>query len=63
MSYTVNITDKAENDLRAIFSYIAFELESYINAVGQLERLEKDFIEQGGFSEKMNRIRREQRGF
>ena len=29
----------------------------------QLERLEKDFIEQGGFSEKMNRIRREQRGF
>ena len=29
----------------------------------QLERLEKDFIIQGGFSEKMNRIRREQRGF
>ena len=29
----------------------------------QLERLEKDFITQGGFSEKMNRIRREQRGF
>ena len=29
----------------------------------QLERLEKDFIMQGGFSEKMNRIRREQRGF
>lgn len=29
----------------------------------QLERLEKDFLTQGGFSEKMNRIRREQRGF
>lgn len=29
----------------------------------QLERLEKDFIIQGGFSEKMNRIRREQRSF
>lgn len=29
----------------------------------QLERLEKDFITQGGFSEKMNCIRREQRGF
>jgi four helix bundle suffix protein len=29
----------------------------------QLERLEKDFITQGGFSEKMNRIRREQRSF
>lgn len=27
----------------------------------QLERLEKDFVENGGFSEKMNRIRREHR--
>ena len=29
----------------------------------QLERLERDFIEHGGFSEKMNRIRREKRGY
>ena len=29
----------------------------------QLERLEKDFIEQGGFSERMTRIRRNQRGY
>lgn len=42
MSYTVNITAQAENDLRAIFSYIAFELESYINAIRQLERLENE---------------------
>ena len=27
----------------------------------QLERLEKDFVQEGGFSEKMSRIRREQR--
>ena len=40
MSYTVNITDAADNDLRAIFFYIAFELKSYQNAAGQLERLE-----------------------
>ena len=40
MSYKVNVADAAENDLRAIFSYIAVELQSYINAVGQLERLE-----------------------
>ena len=40
MSYTVNITDAADSDLRAIFSYIAFELHSYQNAAGQLERLE-----------------------
>lgn len=29
----------------------------------QLERLEKDFIDTGGFSERMNRVRRESRGF
>ena len=29
----------------------------------QLERLEKDFIENGGFSERMTAIRRKQRGF
>lgn len=29
----------------------------------QLERLEKDFIEQGGFSERMMRVRKEKRGF
>lgn len=29
----------------------------------QLERLEKDFVENGGFAEKMNRVRRENRGF
>ena len=29
----------------------------------QLERLEKDFVNEGGFSERMNRIRKEKRGF
>ena len=29
----------------------------------QLERLEQDFVQNGGFSEKMARIRREHRGF
>lgn len=42
MSYTVNVTAQAEKDLRAIFSYIAFELKSYINAIRQLERLENE---------------------
>ena len=44
MSYTVNITDAADNDLRAIFAYIAFELQSYQNAVGQLARLESEIL-------------------
>ena len=29
----------------------------------QLERLEKDFVNQGGFSERMMRVRKEKRGF
>lgn len=29
----------------------------------QLARLEKDFVEQGGFSERMTRIRKEKRGY
>ena len=29
----------------------------------QLERLEKDFVEQGGFSERMMRVRKEKRGY
>ncbi len=29
----------------------------------QLERLEKDFVQQGGFSERMMRVRKENRGF
>ncbi len=40
MSYTVNISEAAENDLRAVFTYIAVELRSYANAAGQLARLE-----------------------
>ena len=55
MSYTVNITAQAESDLRDIFSYIAFELESYINAVGQLERLEAEI---NSLSELPERYRR-----
>ncbi len=55
MSYTVNITDAAENDLRAIFSYIAFELKSKINAVGQLGRLESEIQ---SLSEMPDRYRR-----
>ena len=42
MSYTVNITDAAEADLRSIFEYIAFELRSIENAVVQLNRLERE---------------------
>ena len=40
-------------------------LEDYIDYLlfKQLERLEKDFVTQGGFSERMMRVRKEKRGF
>ena len=38
----MNVTDEAERDLRAIFSYIADELRSRANASAQLDRLEKE---------------------
>ena len=41
MNYEVRLSEQAENDLRAIFSYIAFELRSLDNASGQLDRLEE----------------------
>ncbi len=59
MSYTVNITDRADNDLREIFSYIAFELKSHINAVGQLERLEAEIESLSELPERYQRYGRE----
>lgn len=44
MIYSVNITNQAEEDLRAIYEYIAFQLKSFENANGQLERLEKNIL-------------------
>ena len=37
MSYKVTLTEQAENDLRGIFEYIAFDLLSPENAIGQLD--------------------------
>ena len=41
MSYDIRISAQAEADLRSIFEYIAFELQSVQNAAGQLDRLEE----------------------
>ena len=41
MNYEVRLTTQAENDLRGIFEYIAFVLQSVQNAAGQLDRLEQ----------------------
>ena len=44
MIYEVNVSEQAERDLRGIFEYIAFELQSSENASGQLDRLEEHIL-------------------
>lgn len=41
MTYEIRLTPKAQNDLRGIFEYIAFALQSLQNAASQLDRLEE----------------------
>lgn len=42
MTYSVEIAAQAEQDLRGIFEYIAYELQSVQNAAAQLARLEEN---------------------
>lgn len=44
MIFEVEISKQAENDLRGIFEYIAFELQAPENAAGQLDRLEDHIL-------------------
>lgn len=44
MIFEIDISDQAETDLRGIYEYIAFELQSPENAGGQLTRLEESIM-------------------
>ena len=44
MIYEVEVSEQADSDLREIFDYIAFELQSPENASGQLDRLEEQML-------------------
>lgn len=44
MNYEISMTPQAKDDLRDIYEYIAFDLQSPQNAAGQLDRL-KESIE------------------
>lgn len=44
MIYSVQITSRAESDLRAIYEYIAYDLQSVSNASRQLQRLEENIL-------------------
>ncbi|MCM1254129.1 MAG: type II toxin-antitoxin system RelE/ParE family toxin [Clostridium sp.] len=41
MNYEISMTPQAQNDLRSIYEYIAFDLQSPQNAASQLDRLEE----------------------
>ena len=42
--YEIEISGQAEQDLRGIFEYIAFDLQAPENAAGQLKRLEESIL-------------------
>lgn len=42
MNYRVELTKQAQADLDALYAYIAFSLQSPINAAGQLDRLQAE---------------------
>ena len=44
MIYSVEITSQAESDLRGIYEYIAYELQSPQTAAAQLSRLEENIF-------------------
>ena len=44
MIHEVEVSEQADRDLREIFEYIAFELQSPENAIGQLDRLEEQIL-------------------
>lgn len=44
MIYAIRVTDQAEHDIRNIYEYIAYELQSPEDADGQLDRIEKCII-------------------
>ncbi|MDP4183075.1 MAG: type II toxin-antitoxin system RelE/ParE family toxin [Bacillota bacterium] len=44
MKYNIILTERADNDLRSIYEYIAFTLLEPEIAVGQLERVEKGIM-------------------
>lgn len=44
MIFEIEISEQADRDLRNIYKYIAFELQSPENAAGQLNRLEESIM-------------------
>ena len=66
MIYEVELSEQADSDLRGIFEYIAFELQSPQNASGQLDRLEEQILSLDTMPERYRKYEKEpwkSRGF
>ena len=59
MIFEIEISDQADNDLRNIYEYIAFELQSSENANGQLDRLEKGIMSLNQMPERFREYEKE----
>lgn len=59
MIYFVEISTQAERDLRSIYEYIAFELQSVQNAKEQLDRLEESICGLDQMPERYRRYEKE----
>ena len=60
MIYEVEVSEQADSDLREIFEYIAFELQSPQNASGQLDRLEEQILSLDTMPERYRKYEKEQ---
>ena len=56
MSFAVVFTDRAKTDLRSIYTYIAFTLQSRLNADRQLARIEKEIMSLSELPERYKRV-------
>ena len=59
MIYEVEVSEQADNDLRGIFEYIAFELQSPGNASGHLDRLEEQILSLDTMPERYRKYEKE----
>ena len=59
MTYEVEVSEQADSDLRGIFEYIAFELQSPENASGQLDRLEEQILSLDTMPERYRKYEKE----
>lgn len=59
MSYGVELSEQAENDLRAIYEYIAWVLAAPQAAAHQFDRLEEKILSLGELPERCHRYEKE----